>query len=543
MLLGASGWLAFAADNTVQAPQVEQAPNAQAEPGPASPPAASPPTLRDQQADSVLPMPGATPQAGTPATASPSSASPVVAAIRLKLADPSLAERAPPDDLAALQAFYAARGEAPIWMTDMGFSAVAQAAIDEILKADEWGLDSAAFDLPAAGDLPATAEAKAESEIKLDLAILQYARFARGGRTVPSELSEVIDQRPSLRDPNTVLAEIAAAPQADAYLRSLHPQHEQFRRLREALLAARAAAKPDAKPDDIQRLLINMERWRWMPEDLGQVYVWINIPEFMVHVVKDGKAVYAEKIVIGKPAYATPVFSAALETIVFNPEWTVPETIIREDLLPKLRAKPGLLDDKDSNLDILREHKLKVRYNGHPVDPRRINWNRVNMSAISFVQPPGPSNVLGKVKFLYPNEHAVYMHDTIKRKLFKNAVRAEGHHCPRVANPDKFAEILLAEDKGWGPDEIKKLLAEGNNSAVDLDHPIPVHTTYFTALVDDGGKVETFADIYKLDALMAAALLNGNKKAEAIAANAEKAKPPKPADAGQPAGNLAASAR
>ncbi len=128
------------------------------------------------------------------------------------------------------------------------------------------------------------------------------------------------------------------------------------------------------------------------------------------------------------------------------------------------------------------------------------------MGAISFVQPPGPTNVLGKVKFLYPNEHAVYMHDTIKKGLMDKAVRVEGHHCPRVANPGKFAGVLLAEDQGMTSEQIDKLLATGHDSAVELKIPIPVHTTYFTAVADSGGKVEIYGDIYKLDAVVAKAL-------------------------------------
>jgi L,D-transpeptidase YcbB len=163
-----------------------------------------------------------------------------------------------------------------------------------------WGLSSAAFDLPPAGDLPATTEAQATAEIKLGLAILKYARFARGGRVDPSQLSELLDQTPALRDPKIVLTEIAASQAPDAYLRSLHPKHEQFELLRQALLKAHAEAQAGAKQSrnerDIQRLLINMEHWCWMPEELGALYVWNNVPEFMLHVVKNGQIVHSENL-------------------------------------------------------------------------------------------------------------------------------------------------------------------------------------------------------------------------------------------------------
>jgi murein L,D-transpeptidase YcbB/YkuD len=197
-------------------------------------------------------------------------ADPAVAAVRIKLADASLRKGAVAADLAALAAFYAERGGPPVWITGMGFSAKAQAVINEIGKADDWGLAAAAFELPPAGDLLATADAQPIAEIKLQLAVLKYARFARGGRVDPSSLSELIDQSPSLLNPKVVLTEIAASPAPDAHLQSLHPKHEQFQRLREALLKARGigddgAAKRPRNEQEIQRLLINMERWRWMP--------------------------------------------------------------------------------------------------------------------------------------------------------------------------------------------------------------------------------------------------------------------------------------
>jgi murein L,D-transpeptidase YcbB/YkuD len=330
---------------------------------------------------------------------------------------------------------------------------------------------------------------------------------------------------PTFRDPKIVLTEVAAAPEPDAYLQSLHPKHEQFQRLHQALLKARAESEAGAKPRDMQRIIVNMERWRWMPENLGDLYLQLNVPEFMMYVVKNGKTIESEKIVVGKPVYATPIFSADLKSIVFNPEWTVPSTIIREDLLPRLRGGGGGLFG--SNTSILKQHQLNVSYNGKRVDPSSIDWNRVNMGAISFTQAPGPTNVLGKVKFLYPNRHSVYMHDTIKRNLLDLTVRSEGHHCPRVANPGKVAAVVLAEDQGLPQAEVDKLLAKGYNSGVSLRHRVPVHTTYFTAVVDEEGKVRSFADVYSLDGGVAAAILGKGAQPAAVADNAEPT-PPKP---------------
>ena len=186
----------------------------------------------------------------------------------------------------------------------------------------------------------------------------------------------------------------------------------------------------------------------------------LNVPAFMVYVARDGKVVYTDKIVVGELKYATPIFSAELKSVVFNPEWTVPPTIVRENLLPSLRGG-GLFGGGTS---ILTQHELNVNYNGKRVDPSSIDWNRVNMGAISFTQAPGPNNVLGKVKFVYPNPYSVYMHDTIKQGLFDKDMRAEGHNCPRVEHPGKIAAVILAQDQSLPQAEVDKLLASGYNA-------------------------------------------------------------------------------
>ena len=516
--------VAVAAEDVATAEQPAAALGAQPNPtSPSSAAAAPSPSAPDASAPGA-----ATPPSQSTAASPMPAADPVIASIRGKLGDASLRKGADVTDLAALEAFYAERSDPPVWITGMGFSAKAQAAVNEIGKADDWGLTASAFELPPAGDLPDNAADQAIAEIKLQLAILKYARFARGGRVDPSSLSVLIDQAPPLLDPKIVLTEIAASSTPDTYLQSLHPKHEQFQRLRQALLKARETAKKPRNEQEIQRLLINMERWRWMPADLGTVYVQDNVPEFMLYVVKNGKTIHSDKIAVGELRYATPIFSADMQTIVFNPEWTAPPTVVREDLLPNLRRGGWF-----GGSSILRQHGLQVKYNGRTVDPGSINWNSVNMANIAFTQPPGPRNVLGKVKFLYPNKHVVYMHDTIRRDLFKPTVRAIGHNCIRMEKPSRLAQVLLTEDKGWDAQKVEDLIDKGYDSAVNLDHPVPVHTTYFTAVVDDQGKVTSFSDIYALDRKVAP-IVGGRAVASAapagdddVASNAAPAAKPK----------------
>ena len=455
-------------------------------------------------------------------------ANPVIDLIRSKLLNPVLRSNADPADLAALEAFYRSNRATPLWITDMGLSARGQSAVFEIEKADDWGLEVAAFELPPAGDLPAGLEEQAVTEIKLDLAILEYARFARGGRLNPREVSGLFDHAPALRDPKMVLTEIAAAKAPDAYLQSLHPKHEQFGRLRKALLKMQGEGGEGLKPSanaNVRRLIVNMERWRWMPEDLGPLYVWSNTPEFMLYVIKYGKTIFADKTQVGTSTDPTPVLSADMTTIVFNPEWIAPGSVLVKDLLPRLRKK---------NYSILNKYAFSVSYQDKPVNPTKIDWARVNIRDYTFRQKPGPNSNLGKVKFVMPNKHDVLLHDTFaaRRKVFQKSVRAVGYGCVRMERPDRFTELLLAEDKGWSTTEVNELWENSINSPVDLDHQIPVHLTYFTAIVHDNGKVATFPDIYGLDGKLAKALFSNPSGAPLTAKSSATSPPMKPTSVG-----------
>jgi murein L,D-transpeptidase YcbB/YkuD len=475
-------------------------------PEPPEPSAAS--TTPDASAvHAIDPSPVAEPPAAeTPAAepaSSPPTPHPVVELIKTKLADSDLRKDANAEDLAGLEAFYATRTDGPLWMTEMGFSAKGQAVLSEIEQADDWGLDKTAFELPQAGALPTSPDAQATAEIKLDLAILKYARFARGGRFVPIDISNLFDQEPQLRDPKTVLTEIAVADAPDAYLQSLHPKHEGFARLRQALLETRGkdeeGAKTDANAVAIKQIVLNMERWRWLPEDLGAIYIWINTPEYMLYMIKDGKPIFTDKTLVGTISNATPAFSADMGTVVFNPEWIAPRSVLKEALLPPLSKK---------NYDFLKKHRFSVSYGGKPVNASKVKWTSANIYNYTFIQKPGPGNNLGKIKFLYPNKHDVYMHDTlpVRKKVFQKSARAIGYGCVRMEKPQQFAELLLAEDQELPTAKVKELWDKSVNQAVTIKSTIPVHTTYFTAVVDDEGKVQTFTDLYGLDRKLATAM-------------------------------------
>ena len=258
-------------------------------------------------------------------------------------------------------------------------------------------------------------------------------------------------------------------------------------------------------PARIRSILVNMERWRWLPHDLGPFYVTVNIPEFTLRVVEEGKPIHTTRVVVGKPDKQTPIFSDEMEEIVFNPYWNVPNSIKNEEIAPYMGQGGGFFGG-GWDTSVLRRHNLRIRYGNRDIDPDAVDWSRNDIRNFDLVQPPGPGNVLGRVKFVFPNSHDVYMHDTTQKFLFANAVRAESHGCMRVQNPEKLAEIILKHDKDWGPARVESTFDAGGDNHVALEQKIPVYITYFTLRVNDDGSFSTFNDLYGHDARMNAAL-------------------------------------
>jgi L,D-transpeptidase YcbB len=512
--------------------------------------------------------------------------SPMLAAVRQELTE-TRAKGVDASDRAALATFYGEVGRNLLWVTPTGTSPRGLAAIKEIRGAADWGLNPASFETPDVQTQTASPEALAAAELRISLAVLKYARHARGGRIDVSLLGRNFDQKPPILEPRAVLDGIATASEADAYLRGLHPKHPHFEKLRQALLAGRkpsaaepqkapgadvklpagprikpgqshpqvatlrqrlgvsddggpvqqfdeplqaalrefqqskgiepdgvlnnvtrtalnGASKPASAGDNTQRILVNMERWRWLPQDLGTFHVWDNIPEYRMRVIKNAATVHSETIIVGKPNTPTPVFSADMKYVIFHPNWGVPDGIKMNEIAPSLRRSSSFWGGSDPA--ILRRHNLKVSYNGRPIDPATVNWETVDIRNFQFTQPPSNSNVLGVVKFRFPNKHDVYMHDTPERALFSRAEKAFSHGCMRVQNPRRLAEVLLAEDKGWSSAQVGNAIASGQTQDVTLTTQIPVHVTYFTALVDDDGRLKTFGDLYGHDSRIASAL-------------------------------------
>jgi murein L,D-transpeptidase YcbB/YkuD len=255
----------------------------------------------------------------------------------------------------------------------------------------------------------------------------------------------------------------------------------------------RAVLNGASRQSDIVALIANLERWRWMPRDLGDLNVMVNVPEFRLRVMSDGRSVHETRVVVGKPKNPTPVFSDEIEHIVVNPYWNVPASILRNEMLPSARRDPYFFSE--------RGYQVLARTGGRTriVDPWSIDWFYVNPATIRIRQPPGAGNALGRIKFLFPNRHAVYLHDTPSKSLFKRSSRAFSHGCVRVQNPMKFAEALLANEPRLNADGLRARFG-GKQQWFNLETHVPVHLTYFTARVEADGTLGRVPDIYGYDA-------------------------------------------
>lgn len=226
----------------------------------------------------------------------------------------------------------------------------------------------------------------------------------------------------------------------------------------------------------VKQLLINLERMRWMPSQPEGKLILVNIPEFVLHVMENGKKVFDMKIVVGKEGHNTMMFTKTLNQVVFSPYWNVPPSIVKEEILPEMEKDPNYLASQ--NMEIIGES------DGLP----------------EIRQLPGEKNALGKVKFLFPNSYNIYFHDTPAKSLFEKNKRAFSHGCIRLSEPEKMAQYLLQNDPRWDDIKIMEAMNSDKEQYVKLKDPVEVFITYYTAWVDETGKLNFREDIYDHDA-------------------------------------------
>lgn len=233
----------------------------------------------------------------------------------------------------------------------------------------------------------------------------------------------------------------------------------------------------------IDKLIVAMEQRRWLPNDLGARYVFVNQPAFMAYYHNDNREQLAMRVVVGGPHTQTYFFNDQIETVELHPYWGVPASIIVNEMLPKLRSDPSYLDRLG----------YEVTYGGERVSSSQVNWS--NTSKIGVRQPPGSDNALGELKILFPNTHSIYMHDTPMKSFFKRDMRALSHGCIRLSEPRVMAAAVL----GTSVDDVAKMLSAGGNKAVPVPGKVPVYVSYFTAWPDKNGIMQYFDDVYGRD--------------------------------------------
>jgi len=245
----------------------------------------------------------------------------------------------------------------------------------------------------------------------------------------------------------------------------------------------------------VQQIEVNLERWRWLPNDFGTRYIKVNIPEFKMQLVEGGKPALEMRVVVGKAQQnRTPVFSDKMEYLELNPYWNIPTDIVKEEIEPGIAKDPSYLERK--NMEVVTEGG-QTRYR----------------------QRPGADNALGQVKFMFPNQFNVYLHDTPADSLFARAARSFSHGCVRVEQPERLAEYVLHDQREWTPEQIEAAMHGGQEKSVKLREPLPVYLGYFTARIDQSGEVAFRDDIYGIDAKVIAALQARETQREQLASS------------------------
>ncbi|MEJ6980444.1 L,D-transpeptidase family protein [Pedobacter sp. P351] len=246
----------------------------------------------------------------------------------------------------------------------------------------------------------------------------------------------------------------------------------------------------------IRQIIINMERWRWIPKSFEPSYLFVNIPEYKLHVIENSKEVMSMNVIVGKTLHETPIFSDRLEYVVLSPYWNIPPNILRDEIAPKAMSDPGFLDRMDMEV---------VTDKGSPVSASSVDWSQAGTDGFGYIvrRRPGPKNDLGDVKFIFPNENNIYLHDTPHDELFSQAKRGFSHGCVRVERPLELATYLLRNVSGWDQSNIMNQISTRKEKYVPVKEKLPVYLLYFTAKADASGHVQFYEDIYGHDSQLA----------------------------------------
>jgi murein L,D-transpeptidase YcbB/YkuD len=409
--------------------------------------------------------------------------------------------------------FYRARAFAPVWLDQRRATAKMEALVAAVKRAGRDGLDPVLYDIAFVDERGGTGrkrfgeEDAGEVEVRLTLAYMQFASDLADGVSDLARSNPAWHMRPRTFDPAAHLTTAIADRRIVESLDALRPSNQEYRALR-ALLAdyRNRASNGQSAPDtdrvslvermkQIELIELNMERWRWLPRERAAKHIVVNIPAFRLDVWERDTVALSMRVVVGKKDTPTPIFNDAMTHVVFSPYWNVPPTIAKGETLPSALGDPSFL--RRTNMEVLDEK-------GQVVDPEAIDLERAG--DYKFRQRPGSGNALGLVKFMFPNEFNVYLHDTPADSLFARASRSFSHGCVRVEQPQALAEYLLKDRADWTRETITEAMHAGVERTVKLREPVPVYIGYWTVDVTPDGKATFLPDVYGLDARQGAAL-------------------------------------
>lgn len=359
-------------------------------------------------------------------------------------------------------------------------------------------------------DLVAELRPEAPEYRRTMAALARYREIADGGGwpDVPEDTPDEVGERgpgvAALRqrliaEGNSAEASLARVPDdggADRVDEELKAALEHFQRrhgiVPDGVLGPATLAELNTPVEDrLGQLGLNLDRWRWLPRDLGELYLLVNVAGFEMELVEDDSVLLAMNVVVGQQGWETPLFRDTMEHIVVNPYWNVPPGIEAEEVLPAIRRDP----------DYLARNRMEVLRGDRVVDPGSVDWASLEggSSPYRFRQRPGPQNALGKVKFLFPNSHDIYLHDTPADRLFAESSRAFSHGCIRLEKPLELARVLFERVTDASPDRLDELLARDSEQWVQVTRPVPVYIVYFTAWAAADGTVRFYPDVYERD--------------------------------------------
>ena len=404
----------------------------------------------------------------------------------------------------ALEKFYAARAYKMVWINSSGISNTGTILLKRLGQAHLDGLDQSNYNLPIAE----LKNGNFQDDVKISFALIRYAEQVQAGRLSPARIVSQFDLKPQHPDLTALLKQVSSSKDPGPVLDRLPPQHKQYGLLKARLAQIRSnvnLALPGSAVLDFplrlavknialnkQYLIIaNMERWRWIPRQLGERHVWVNLPSYKLHIKERGKTTFTTKGIVGRKEKPTPLISSKIKNIIVNPFWHIPASVVASDILPKLQA---------NNIEYLQTRSIKVmRRGGRIIDPEKIDWTKItNPRTYRFRQSPGKMNALGKLKILFPNSHSIYLHDTDEPELFKSKARAYSHGCVRLANPVGFADAIASYDDHL-QSQMPGTLLGPRERWLKYKANMPVHLVYFTAEIDASGKMKTYPDIYSYD--------------------------------------------